>query len=92
MHITCDAAKRARTLRDRGLDMHRAAEIFAGAHLTRVDDRFDYGEIRYVTAGWLDSEIVLVVWTARGPARRIISMRHCHGREEERLRPYLQSL
>ena len=51
MHITCDAAKRARTLRDRGLDMHRAAEIFAGAHLTRVDDRFDYGEIRYVTAG-----------------------------------------
>ena len=51
MRITCDAAKRERTLLDRGLDMRRAAEVFADVHLTRVDDRFDYGESRYVTVG-----------------------------------------
>jgi uncharacterized DUF497 family protein len=35
--------------------MRRAKEIFAGLHFTRVDDRFDYGEPRFVTVGWLDS-------------------------------------
>jgi uncharacterized DUF497 family protein len=29
------------------------------------------------------------VWTPRGSARRIISMRHCHEREAKRLRPHL---
>lgn len=89
MRITCDPAKRLQTLQERGLDMRRAAEVFAGLHLTRVDDRFDYGETRYVTAGWLDARLVVFVWTPRGSARRIISMRHCHEREAKRLRPHL---
>jgi uncharacterized DUF497 family protein len=90
MRITCDPAKRLQTLQGRGLDMRRAGEVFAGLHLTRLDDRFDYGETRYVTAGWLDSRLVVFVWTPRGSARRIISMRHCHEREAKRLRPHLQ--
>jgi uncharacterized DUF497 family protein len=36
----------------------------------------------------LDSRLVVFVWTPRGSARRIISMRHCHEREAKRLRPY----
>lgn len=90
MRITFDPAKRLQTLQERGLDMRRAGEVFAGLHLTRLDDRFDYGEIRYVTAGWLDSRLVVFVWTPRGSARRIISMRHCHEREAKRLRSHLQ--
>jgi hypothetical protein len=90
MRITCDPAKRLQTLQERGRDMRRAGEVFAGLHLTRLDDRFDYGETRYVTAGWLDSRLVVFVWTPRGSARRIISMRHCHEREAKRLRPHLQ--
>jgi uncharacterized protein len=90
MRITCDQAKRLQTLQERGLDMRRAGEVFAGLHLTRADDRFDYGEPRYVTAGWLDSRLVVFVWTPRGSARRVISMRHCHEREAKNLRPYLQ--
>jgi uncharacterized DUF497 family protein len=50
MRITCNAAKRLQTLREQGLDMRRAGEVFAGLHLTRLDDRLDYGETRYVTA------------------------------------------
>jgi hypothetical protein len=88
MRITCDPAKWQRTLADRGLDMRRAKEVFAGLHFTRVDDRFDYGEPRFVTVGMLDSRLVVFVWTPRGSARRIISMRHCHEREAKRLRPY----
>jgi len=73
----------------RGPDMRRTDEIFAGRHLTRPDDRVDYGEPRFVTVGWLDARLVVFVWTARGPARRTISMRHCHEREAKRIRPYL---
>ena len=92
MRITCDPAKRQRTLQERGLDMRRAKEIFAGYHFTRVDDRFDYGEPRFTTVGWLDSRLVVFVWTPRGTARRIVSMRHCHEREAKKVRTYLDQL
>jgi uncharacterized DUF497 family protein len=36
-----------------------------------------------VTAGRLDGRVVAMVWTQRGDARHIISMRHCHAKEEE---------
>jgi uncharacterized protein len=35
--------------------------VFAGDHFTAVDDRRDYGELRYITAGWLDGRFVLRV-------------------------------
>ena len=89
MRITCDPAKRRWTLQERGLDMRRAKEVFAGPHFTRADDRQDYGEPRFITAGWLDSRLVVFAWTPRGVARRIISMRHCHEREAKKLQPYL---
>lgn len=89
MLITFDPAKRDKTLAERGLDFRRAAELFDGIHLTRADDRRDYGEQRFITAGRLDQRIVIIVWTARGRARRIISMRKANGREIKRLSPYL---
>lgn len=89
MRITCDPAKREWTLQERSLDMFRAKEVFAGPHLTRTDDRRDYGEQRFITAGWLDSRLVVFAWTPRGTARRIISMRHCHERETKKILPYL---
>ena len=91
MRVTCNRKKRERTLKERGLDLRRAKEIFADLHLTRDDDRFDYGEPRFITAGWLDGRMVVFVWTPRGVARRVISMRHCHEREATRLRPYLEA-
>jgi uncharacterized protein len=89
MRITCDPAKREETLRLRGLDMLRAKKVFAGPHFTRPDDRNDYGEPRLVTVGWLDDRLVVFVWTPRGSARRVISMRHCHEREAKKVRAHL---
>jgi uncharacterized protein len=83
MKITFDPSKRDLTLRHRGLDFVRAAEVFAGLTATVVDDRFDYGETRFITAGRLDERLVVMVWTERDEARHIISMRHCHAREEK---------
>jgi uncharacterized protein len=83
VRVTFDPAKRDLTLRHRGLDFARVNDLFAGRAATVVDERRDYGEMRFVTAGHLDGRLVVVVWTQRGDARHVISMRHCHAKEEE---------
>jgi uncharacterized protein len=90
MRITFDPTKRAQTLQERGLDFRRAKEVFADAHVTRPDDRRHYGEPRLVTAGRLDRRIVVIVWTPRGSARRIISMRKANARESEKIASQLE--
>ena len=81
MLIEFDSAKRAETLNARGLDMARAGEVFEGATLTVEDDRRDYGEDRFITIGFLDAAMVVLVWTPRDGAYRIISLRKANGRE-----------
>ena len=56
--------------------------MFAGRTVTVQDARRDYGEDRFITAGHLAGRCVVLVWTPRGEARRIISMRYAHGDEE----------
>ena len=54
MRIEFDSAKRDATIEKRGLDMARAAEVFAGRHITFADIRFHYGEKRFLTSGcWM---------------------------------------
>ena len=82
MQIIFDFAKRDRTLSERGLDFADAALIFTGRHFTIEDDRQDYGESRFVTVGLLTGRMIILVWTPRGAARRIISMRKANEREQ----------
>lgn len=83
MDTEYDDRKRALTLEQRGLDFAEAAILFEGAVLTIEDDRRNYGEQRFQTLGRLGGKIVMVVWTPRREARRIISMRECNARERE---------
>jgi uncharacterized DUF497 family protein len=84
MEISYDPAKRATTLEERGLDFVDAPEVFSGPVFELADDRFDYGEERYITIGMLRGRMVVLVWTLRGAARHIISMRKANDREEAR--------
>lgn len=84
MLIEFDLAKRNKTLAERGLDFSRAAEVFAGPVANRADTRANYGEPRTITLGLLDGRWVVVIWTPRGTARRIISMRYANEREIKR--------
>lgn len=84
MAITFDPAKRAITLRERGLDFADVEAVFAGPKFQFVDDRADYGEVRVTTVGWLNQRMVVVVWTARGADCHIISMRKANDREQRR--------
>jgi uncharacterized protein len=81
--ITFDPAKRGATLKHRGLDFADAAEVFAGDFVVIPDDRRHYRELRLISAGFLRGRMVVMVWTPRGDARHIISMRYCHGKEEK---------
>ncbi|MBP7392707.1 MAG: BrnT family toxin [Zoogloea sp.] len=81
MRIEFDTEKRDKTLLERGLDFACAGEVFAGATVTLEDARQNYGEVRFITVGTLDGRMVVLVWTPRGEARRIISMRKANERE-----------
>jgi uncharacterized DUF497 family protein len=82
MQIIFDIAKCDITLLKRGLDFRDAGLVFAGRHLTHEDCWQDYGETRYITVGVLSERMVVLVWTPRGAARRIISMRKANEREQ----------
>jgi uncharacterized protein len=90
MRITFDAEKRERTLAARGLDFSDAGFVFGGRTATRPDDRRDYGEPRFITAGFLRGRMVIVVWTPRGTGRRIISMRYAHDKERRGWTQYVE--
>lgn len=89
MIIEFDTEKREKTLLERGLDFADSDKVFDGIHFIALDDRFDYGEERFIIVGLLDGRIVVIVWTPRNDARRIISMRYANDREISRYRKYL---
>ena len=61
-----------------------AAEIFADEILERIDDREDYGEIRFIALGRADAEVYRVVFTWRGENLiRIISAQKASRDERE---------
>jgi uncharacterized DUF497 family protein len=50
----------------------------------------DYEEDRFITVGWLQARLVVLVWTPRGEVRRIISMRKANDREKTLYASYLE--
>jgi len=57
--------------------------VFEGPTVMFLDDRRDYGEVRYITLGLLAGRTVVVVHAPRGETTRIISMRKANAREKE---------
>ena len=84
-----DATQRDTTLKDRGLDFARAGDVFEGNHFTGQDTRQDYAEHRFISVGLRYARLVVLVWTPRGEARRIISMRKANDREKALYDRYL---
>lgn len=89
MKTTWDEPKRQKTLVDRRIDFAEAERVFAGPTLDVEDTRENYGELRMRTFGLLEGRLALIVWTPRGDARHIISMRKCNERE---IKTYLHRL
>lgn len=84
MKLEWDEKKRQQTLTNRGLDFADCGTVLSGEpRLERIDSRHDYGEIRWVTLGFLSRRLVVILYTKRRDVYRIISMRKANLREEE---------
>jgi uncharacterized DUF497 family protein len=83
MKITCDPVKRAKTVKERGLDFEDAGEVFADLTIDFEDVRYPYPETRMISAGHLRGRMVIIVWTPRDGGRHIISMRKANAREQK---------
>ena len=84
MRFTWSERKRAINLREHGLDFLDAPRVFEGLTFTYEDDRFAYGEQRFITLGLLAGVPVSIAHTESDDEIRIISFRKATGREEKR--------
>ena len=83
MEFDWDEAKRKANLRNHGIDFVGIEQIFDGETVTILDDRFDYGEQRFVTFGMLEGRVVAVAHTEADERIRIISVRKATKNEEK---------
>ena len=82
-------SKREANLVKHGVDFVDALEVFADLlRIERIDKRREYREERRQVVGRVGEQVVFVVYTRRGEARRVISARRAS--KDER-RTYLES-
>lgn len=75
MEFQWDEVKRMWNLRDHGIDFVEIDRAFEGETVTILDNRFNYGEERFVTFGLLDGRVVAIAHTETTKLIRIISVR-----------------
>ena len=89
MNVEWDEQKEQSNTRKHGFSFTDAWQIFEAPMLIDLDDRFDYGEERWIGIGRLQSRIVVVVYTEPDQdTLRIISLRKALNHERE---PYEQA-
>ena len=84
MAIEFDVEKDEENQRLRGLPFEVAELLFDGPFIEEEDQRFDYGETRFVATGPIAAfgdRIFVVVYTWRDNVRRIVSFRKANDRE-----------
>ena len=83
MEFVWSEAKRAANIKGHGLDFVDAPRVFEGVTYTFEDDRFSYGEQRFITLGLLAGVPVSVVHTESQHEIRVISFRKATKREAQ---------
>jgi uncharacterized DUF497 family protein len=83
MKLEWDAAERRANLAKHKLDFADVEDVFHGATFTLGDERFAYGENRFITVGMLRGTVVVIAHTEQGGVLRVISMRKATRNEEE---------
>jgi uncharacterized protein len=73
MRYSWDEEKNRRNIALHGIAFEDAKRIFDGPTVERIDDRFDYGEIRVYAIGIVNGLEITVVYSDRDDERRIIS-------------------
>ncbi|AFZ32961.1 protein of unknown function DUF497 [Gloeocapsa sp. PCC 7428] len=89
MEYEWDEAKRLANLRKHGIDFIDVPSVFESNIVTVEDDRYSYGEQRFVTFGLLQGRVIAIVHTELEDCTRIISARKATKYEQ---RTYFEQL
>jgi uncharacterized DUF497 family protein len=81
--IEFDPAKNAINIRKHGVALADFCG-FDAEMIVKVDDRRDYGEVRFRGFGRIDGQGYCVVYTRRDDTARLISFRRVHDKEMRR--------
>lgn len=81
MEITFDPAKDRANQTKHGVSLGLAAELDLLEILAKPDTRRDYGELREIGYGVIDSRLYCVVFTQRDDHMHVISLRKANKRE-----------
>jgi uncharacterized protein len=86
-----DPVKSAENVENRGLPFNLAPLIFDGPFIEEQDERFEYGETRFVATGPIEEfggRVFVVVYMWRDNIRRIISFRKANDKEVRKYRAH----
>lgn len=84
MRYSFDPGKRASNRAKHGLDFEDAQTVIeSGRTVTFEDNRFDYGEQRFLTLGLLRGRVAVVVTAETDDEVRVISMRWATSHEQD---------
>ena len=89
MEFEWDEAKRLTNLRKHGIDFADVPTVFEGDTVTVEDERYNYGEQRFIVFGLLQGRVVAVVCIECDDLTRIISARKATKYEQ---RTYFEQL
>ena len=89
MKFDWNEAKRDLNYEKHGVDFERAAAIFAGPVWERIDTRKDYGEERIIAMGEFAGDVMVVTYTWRNGARRLILAWQGGRKEHEQYHTYV---
>jgi uncharacterized DUF497 family protein len=90
MELSFDSGKRDEVLKERGLDLADAGKLLEGLCFEMPDDRFDYGEDRWVSIGMPGSETVVCIWADWGDLVRVVTMWKANANEKRRYEEFTQ--
>lgn len=89
MGFEWDEEKNCLNIEKHGISFEEAVQVFDDVHLSRVDTREEYGEVREITIGMIAGTVVaVVVHTDREEAIRMISARKANKRERSTYHAY----
>jgi uncharacterized DUF497 family protein len=83
MRLEWDENKRLANIRKHGFDFADVSSVFDGDTVTVEDDRYNYGEQRFVTFGLFQGRVIAVVHTENDDLVRIISARKATKYEQQ---------
>ncbi len=91
MQFEWDEQKRKANIRKHGFDFRDAGKVFNSPMLVAPDNRYDYGEDRWIGIGMLEGRTVVVIFTERDDTIRIISMMKALTYERNRYEQHLRN-